>query len=354
MCFATRSGNVKPVSHGIPDLEKPPTGEGNQPTNEQENKTINEPETNPAPPHEATSENVRVTGKTSQGPYSIQFEISDKNGRLCAGMYYTIKVASEDTVRSNLVTDANGMTIPITSDDPDDKVYLYIGHREEAYADLPTSREGEENIYDEYILNDNVDDQTVAPYGERKLAPITTQRLWQPWMPSEEIQDLIKNTIERFRPNFYDINDGGITIGYGHFTPHRDAARIRAQYPNGITREQASVLFEQDLVTRARYRALYDLIKVPMHQHEFDALVCMRFNNSGTTEGTVGRSVAAPHNRLTGQTSIKDHLNRGQYTQAGNRIPTIYNTIEGEWSRGVQNRRNCERDVFLRNLYQGW
>jgi len=343
MCFATRGGLTKPVSSGIPDAEK-------------EAVNANEAEAPNNPPDPAAGEGVRVTGETSSGPYSIQFEIYDSSEprKPCAGMYYSLKVSSEETVRNNLVTDANGRTERVFSDNADDRVYLYIGHREEAYADLPTSRSTEDDERDEYNLNNNVADQTLAPHNEMKVAHITTQRLWRPWAPSEEVQTLIKDVIETFSANFYDLGDGGITIGYGHFTPHSRAAAIRAQYPNGITRQQADVLFEDDLVTRARYRALYELIGVPLHQYEFDALVCMRFNIPASTEGTVGFTATAPHTRLRGQTTIRDHLNRGQYTQAGNRIPTIYNSKEGQWSRGVQNRRNCERDIFLQGVYQGW
>src|SRR4051812_8633003 len=74
------------------------------------------------------------------------------------------------------------------------------------------------------------------------------------------------------------------TIGWGHairtrdgyLWGQRDEARARALYPGGITMDQAEALLRADLLDACR--DVNALVKVPLNDHEFDALVSFEFN----------------------------------------------------------------------------
>jgi GH24 family phage-related lysozyme (muramidase) len=92
--------------------------------------------------------------------------------------------------------------------------------------------------------------------------------------PSEELKAWLKAK-ERLMLRRYELGDGGVTIGYGHYEPYSRAHLI----PEEITREEAEQLFEQDIESRgARWVRAY--VKVPLTQNEFDALTSLAFNLS--------------------------------------------------------------------------
>lgn len=80
---------------------------------------------------------------------------------------------------------------------------------------------------------------------------------------------LVKNS-EGFRSNTYLDLAGLPTIGYGHRLVHPEA------YPNGITPHQAEVILQWDL--RTAQQAVETLVRVPLTQGQFDALVDFVFN----------------------------------------------------------------------------
>jgi len=288
------------------------------------------------------------SSKENDKRYSIQFCISDTNGNRCDGMFYTIKIEDKQEIIIG-ETDEEGCTEQVFSEIENDKAYLYIGHRQESFDDLLIVRTTDEHICDEFILNyESVDNQIMTLFQENqqnKICQICTQRLWKPWNYSESFR-LFLMEVETLVQYFRDIegNGRGNTIGYGHFTPYYldkkktnanpEIEIIRSQYPNGITLEQATTLFEEDLLERAQYRGIYELIKTPLYQYEFDALICMRFNILNIIEGTVGFEEYEPHARLINQKTIREYLNSGQYTQGGNRIATTYNSMNGQWFKG--------------------
>lgn len=75
---------------------------------------------------------------------------------------------------------------------------------------------------------------------------------------------------EGFRAQVYKDGAGYPTIGYGH--------RLTAgeSFPNGITLGQATDLLKQDLQTAET--AVNTLVKVPLSQDQFDALVDFTYN----------------------------------------------------------------------------
>lgn len=84
---------------------------------------------------------------------------------------------------------------------------------------------------------------------------------------SEQGIELIKG-YEGFRENAYKCPAGVLTIGYGH---------IKDVFPGMHTTEQSAVeLLKSDLITAES--AVKRLVKVPLKQNQFDALVSFTFN----------------------------------------------------------------------------
>jgi lysozyme len=109
---------------------------------------------------------------------------------------------------------------------------------------------------------------------------------------SAEGLELLKKS-EGFRSHIYQDVAGIPTIGYGHQLLHGET------YPNGITEEQAQAILAND-VQKAE-QGVTQLVKVPLTQGQFDALVDFVFNlGSG---------------RLASSTLLKV-LNAGNYAAA--------------------------------------
>jgi|GEM_PF-4013042 len=199
------------------DLAQNQVDNNNKPTS-YENKQ-NAEETKQTSEKKDTSEN-KVSETNNK--HSIQFCILDKNGNKCDGMYYTIKVNSTKKLITG-ETDNDGCTERVFSNLENDKAYLYIGHRQENFDDLLTTRSTEEHMYDEFILNyDPVDNQIMTPFQENqqnKICEISTNRLWKPWKISEKGQKHLIN-VEGFILNPYLDSEGHATIGVGHLIHH--------------------------------------------------------------------------------------------------------------------------------------
>ncbi len=81
--------------------------------------------------------------------------------------------------------------------------------------------------------------------------------------------DLIKRS-EGFRPRAYPDAAGHLTIGYGHrLTPSES-------YPGGVSEAEAEVILLWDV--REAAQAVERLVRVPLAQGQFDALVDFVFN----------------------------------------------------------------------------
>ena len=132
---------------------------------------------------------------------------------------------------------------------------------------------------------------------------------------------------EDLRLTSYDDGVGVWTIGWG-----------TTVYPNGqkvkkgdkITLEQAKQYKAYDL---ARFeKAVNDSVKVPLNQNQFNALVSLAYN--------IGVSA------FTSSTLVK-RLNDGNYKAAADQF-LVWVNAGGKRMQGLVNRRNKEREVFLK------
>ena len=125
-------------------------------------------------------------------------------------------------------------------------------------------------------------------------------------------------------------DEAGIwTIGWGHTgLQHNDGTVYAGRL---ITVEKAEELLQYDM--NQFERRVETLIKVPLTQDQFDALVAFDFNTGGLT-------------LPTGQPStLRLKLNRGDYEGAASEFPK-WNKVDGVAIAGLTRRRASERNLF--------
>jgi lysozyme len=133
--------------------------------------------------------------------------------------------------------------------------------------------------------------------------------------------ELLKRS-EGFRNRVYRDTAGFPTIGYGHRLHHP------MSYPNGITEAQAANLLASDV--RDAEQAVERLVKVPLTQGQFDALVDFCFNLGA--------------GRLAASTLLKD-LNAGQYSAAAQQL-LCWDHAGGEENSALKARREAEAALW--------
>jgi lysozyme len=134
---------------------------------------------------------------------------------------------------------------------------------------------------------------------------------------SLEGMELLKKS-EGFRGRTYlDVN-GFPTIGYGHRLLHPES------FPNGVDEVQASEILVSDV--REAEQAVERLVKVPLTQGQFDALVDFCFNLGA--------------GRLASSTLLKV-LNGGRYEEAAEQL-LRWDLAGGVENAGLKARREAE------------
>ncbi len=129
------------------------------------------------------------------------------------------------------------------------------------------------------------------------------------------------------------------TMGVGHLLTDEE----KAKYPDGsvITRGVSQEFLERDL--RRFENAVNTLVKVPINQNQFDALVSFAFNvGEGERNPKTGK-----YNGFRGS-SVLRHLNNGDYEKAANAF-LAWNKSKGKVLPGLTRRRNEERELFLQS-----
>ena len=106
-----------------------------------------------------------------------------------------------------------------------------------------------------------------------------------------------------------------------------------------ISEHEASVMLERIL---SQFEAdVISLVKVPLTQNQFDALVSFAFNvGSDIDADTIAEGL--------GDSTLLKKLNRKDYLGAANEF-LKWNKCKGVVSKGLTNRRTRERELFLSN-----
>lgn len=128
---------------------------------------------------------------------------------------------------------------------------------------------------------------------------------------------LIKQAEGFSRSRYNDVN-GFPTIGYGHKLLHPES------FPDGVSEEQAGEILVADV--RDAERAVERMVKAPLTQGQFDALVDFCFNlGSG---------------RLASSTLLRV-LNAGRYGDAAEQL-LRWDVAGGKENAGLKARRQAE------------
>jgi lysozyme len=149
----------------------------------------------------------------------------------------------------------------------------------------------------------------------------------KPLRPISETALALVKRFEGFSPTRYVCSGGKLTIGYGHVITK---AHI-PDFEKPITEQRASQILMMDM-TYAQ-QAVDRLVKVPLTQNQFDALVSFVFNIG---EGAFAASTLL---RL---------LNKGKYDEAAWEFNRWIHA-GGKRLEGLIRRRRAERELFLRD-----
>jgi lysozyme len=133
--------------------------------------------------------------------------------------------------------------------------------------------------------------------------------------------ELLKR-FEGFRNRVYLDVAGLPTIGYGHRLLHSDS------FPNGIDEPQAANLLACDV--RDAEQAVERMVKAPLTQGQFDALVDFTFNLGA--------------GRLASSTLLKS-LNAGRYDDAAEQL-LRWDHAGGQENAALKARREAEAELW--------
>ena len=127
---------------------------------------------------------------------------------------------------------------------------------------------------------------------------------------------------EGYSASPYQDSAGIYTYGFGH-------TKNVAQFSAAISRQQAEQFLRDDI--KETENAINRLVKVPLNQNQFDALVSFTFNLGA---GALERS------------SLLRLLNRGAYDMAAKQFP-LWVKAGGKTLPGLVKRRKSEQELFL-------
>lgn len=140
---------------------------------------------------------------------------------------------------------------------------------------------------------------------------------------NQEGLDLIKR-FEGFSPKVYICSGGWPTIGYGHVVRGDEGLNIPLSEKDGTR------LLRDDVGIAER--AVRRLIKAPLNENQFSALVSFTFNlGSGNLQAS----------------TLRRKLNRGDYDGASAEFPK-WRKAGGRILKGLVRRRAEERGLFER------
>jgi len=132
---------------------------------------------------------------------------------------------------------------------------------------------------------------------------------------------------EGFEPEAYLCPAGVWTVGYG--TTQGVTPTMK------VTREQAIAMLKRDV--EFAEEAIDRLVKVPITQGQFDALVSFIYN--------LGEGAFEESNLLR-------LLNEGKYAEAGDRL-LRYTKADGVELEGLKRRREAERKLYYSQPFTG-
>lgn len=134
---------------------------------------------------------------------------------------------------------------------------------------------------------------------------------------------------------WYQLDDGGLTCGYGHWVPHATAKKMGIKKGDKITQQVADGYLRQDMQKFINHTNA--IVKQygfagKFNQSQFDALVSYCFNRGpGNSKGTNGLRQLVKNSKTV--TDISNNL-------------MIYWGTNQTYKKGLLNRRKAEQTLF--------
>lgn len=134
---------------------------------------------------------------------------------------------------------------------------------------------------------------------------------------------------------WYELDDGGLTCGYGHWVPHATAKKMGIKKGDKITQQQADDYLRQDMQKFINHTN--SIVKQygfagKLNQNQFDALVSYCFNRGpGNSAGTNGLRQLLKNSKTVADIS-KNFM--------------IYWGTNQTYKKGLLNRRKAEQVLF--------
>lgn len=243
-----------------------------------------------------------------------QFLLQDAYSKPLAGVYFSIKLPTGKIVHGT--TNSGGLTDRYQTDGTA-PLEVYLGHIGVKFPE-PLKK-------------------TTSNTTPGSILVAKSDRLAKPWKTSKTGIDFIVS-FEKLMTKVYLDQAGLPTIGIGHLiTPAEKEAKT---FVNGLTEDQGVELFSQDLPTYEVRSS--DGVRVPLYQHEFDALTSLAYNTWGA---------------LGAHSKIVSMLNAGQYSDVPDAVLEYSNirdkiTHELVQSAGLLKRRKAEANIFKTAKYE--
>jgi GH24 family phage-related lysozyme (muramidase) len=193
-------------------------------------------------------------------------------------------------------------------------------------------------------INKSVEPVQLASLGKAIIGTIAVKAVTKkPESVSKKGVNLLKS-IEQLATTPYDDQTGrditkwveGATIGYGHLISNSEWPK----YKNGITQDEATALFNDDL--KPYVNTVKTKVTADMTQNEFDAMVILTFNigQRGFTNSSVLKKVNNPSAK-TPYKSLEEAWK-------------AWNKSQGVLNKGLINRRQAEWNIYNKGMYQQW
>lgn len=178
--------------------------------------------------------------------------------------------------------------------------------------------------------------------GKPSPSPVSRGGGGSPLSFSKRGSDLLKQ-VERLRLSPYDDQTAqditrwvaGATIGYGHLISNTDWHL----YQDGITQADADEVFDKDAAPFVAH--VRKAVTAPLSQQQFDALVILAFNIG---PDFVNSSVV----KLINDPTIKTAYSGLEQAWKA------WNKSQGKIMKGLDNRRQCEWNMYTLGEYKGW
>ena len=128
----------------------------------------------------------------------------------------------------------------------------------------------------------------------------------------------------------------GATIGYGHLILKGEWTTYKA----GISEPDACKLFDRDLAPFVR--VVREQVTAKVSQNEFDAMAILAFNI-----GAPSFSASSVRKLVNNPSAKTNYANLEAAWKA-------WNKSQGKVMKGLDNRRNCEWNIFSKGIYVRW